>query len=76
MVVKGGVLKGKRYASGCYVLPCIAEVENDMPIVQTETFAPILYVMSYSTLDEAIRLQNGVPQGLVFCHHDQQSSRS
>ncbi|HZV44310.1 MAG TPA: aldehyde dehydrogenase family protein [Saprospiraceae bacterium] len=64
MVVKGGVLKGKRYASGCYVLPCIAEVDNDMPIVQTETFAPILYVMSYSTLEEAIRLQNDVPQGL------------
>jgi aldehyde dehydrogenase (NAD+) len=64
MIVKGGVLKGKRYASGCYVLPCIAQVENDMPIVQTETFAPILYVMSYATMEEAIQLQNGVPQGL------------
>jgi aldehyde dehydrogenase (NAD+) len=64
MLVQGGVLKGKKYASGCYVLPCIAEVRNDMPIVQAETFAPILYVMSYKTLDEAIRLQNDVPQGL------------
>lgn len=64
MLVKGGVLKGKKYASGCYVLPCIAEVTNNMPIVQAETFAPILYVMSYKTLDEAIRMQNGVPQGL------------
>ena len=64
MIVPGGVLKGKKYASGCYVLPCIAEVRNDMPIVQTETFAPILYVMSYETLDEAIRMQNDVPQGL------------
>ena len=64
MLVQGGVLKGKKYASGCYVLPCIAEVTNDLPIVQTETFAPILYVMSYRTLDEAIRIQNSVPQGL------------
>ncbi len=64
MIVKGGVLTGKKYASGCYVLPCIAHIGNDMPIVQTETFAPILYVMSYSTLDEAIALQNNVPQGL------------
>ncbi len=64
MIVPGGVLKGKKYASGCYVLPCIAEAKNDMPIVQSETFAPILYVMSYRTLDEAIRLQNNVPQGL------------
>ena len=64
MLVEGGVLKGKKYASGCYVQPCIAEVTNDMPIVQTETFAPILYVMSYKNLDQAIRLQNNVPQGL------------
>jgi aldehyde dehydrogenase (NAD+) len=64
MLVQGGVLKGKKYASGCYVLPCIAEVSNEMPIVQHETFAPILYVMSYRTLDEAIAMQNNVPQGL------------
>lgn len=64
MIVEGGVLKGKKYASGCYVRPAIAEVTNSMEIVQTETFAPILYVMSYRTLEEAIRLQNQVPQGL------------
>jgi aldehyde dehydrogenase (NAD+) len=64
MLVPGGVLKGKRYASGCYVLPCIAEVRNDMSIVQTETFAPILYVMPYKDLEEAIQMQNNVPQGL------------
>jgi aldehyde dehydrogenase (NAD+) len=64
MLVPGGVLKGRKYGSGCYVLPCIAEVTNDLPIVQSETFAPILYVMSYRTLDEAIRMQNNVPQGL------------
>jgi aldehyde dehydrogenase (NAD+) len=63
-VVEGGVLSGAGYESGCYVQPCIAEVENHWPIVQHETFAPILYIMSYKTIDEAIALQNGVPQGL------------
>ncbi len=63
-VVEGGVLTGKGYESGCYVKPCIAEVENHYPIVQHETFAPILYLIKYDTLDEAIALQNGVPQGL------------
>ncbi len=64
MLVPGGVLQGKEYKSGCYVKPCIIEVSNDMPIVQHETFAPILYIMKYKTLDEAIALQNGVVQGL------------
>ncbi|MBX9781276.1 MAG: aldehyde dehydrogenase family protein [Chitinophagaceae bacterium] len=63
-LVEGGVLSGEGYESGCYVKPCIAEVKNDWTIVQHETFAPILYVMSYETIDEAIALQNGVPQGL------------
>ncbi|MFZ4058520.1 MAG: aldehyde dehydrogenase family protein [Ferruginibacter sp.] len=63
-IVEGGVLKGKGYESGCYVKPCIAEVKNSFKIVQHETFAPILYIMKYKTIDEAIALQNGVPQGL------------
>ncbi len=63
-IVEGGVLTGEAYASGCYVKPCIAEVENHYGIVQHETFAPILYLIKYKTLDEAIALQNGVPQGL------------
>lgn len=63
-VIEGKVLEGKGYESGCYVQPCIAEVTNDLPIVQHETFAPILYLIKYSTLEEAIALQNGVPQGL------------
>lgn len=63
-VVDGGVLDGTGYQSGCYVKPCIAEVENHFAIVQHETFAPILYLVKYNTLDEAIELQNGVPQGL------------
>lgn len=63
-LVEGGVLKGKGYESGCYVKPCIAEAKNEMQIVQHETFAPILYIMKYKTLEEAIGMQNGVPQGL------------
>jgi aldehyde dehydrogenase (NAD+) len=63
-IVEGGVLKGKGFESGCYVKPCIAEAKNSFEIVQHETFAPILYIMKYKTLHEAIQLQNGVPQGL------------
>lgn len=63
-IVEGGVMEGPGYLSGCYVKPCIAEVSPDMAIVQTETFAPILYIMKYTALDDAIRIQNGVPQGL------------
>lgn len=64
MVIDGGVLSGEGYESGCYVKPCVAEVDNDWEIVQHETFAPILYLIRYSQLDEAIALQNGVAQGL------------
>jgi aldehyde dehydrogenase (NAD+) len=64
MIVEGGVLSGSGFESGCYVKPCIAEVSHDLAIVKTETFAPILYLMKYSDLDEAIRIQNEVPQGL------------
>ncbi len=64
IVVDGGVLEGEGYESGCYVKPVIAEVENHYEIVQHETFAPILYLMKYKTLDQAIELQNGVVQGL------------
>jgi aldehyde dehydrogenase (NAD+) len=63
-IVEGGVLEGKNYESGCYVKPCIAEATNNLPVVQHETFAPILYIMKYATIEEAIALQNGVPQGL------------
>ncbi len=63
-LVEGGRLEGDSYTSGCYVKPCVAEVENHFSIVQEETFAPILYLIKYKTLDEAITLQNAVPQGL------------
>jgi aldehyde dehydrogenase (NAD+) len=64
IAVGGEVLSGPKYPGGCYVTPCIAEARNDMAIVQQETFAPILYVMKYKTLDEAIAMHNAVPQGL------------
>lgn len=60
----GGVMEGEGYESGCYVKPCIAEAPGNLPIVCDETFAPLLYMMKYKTMDEAIALHNGVPQGL------------
>ncbi|HMQ06876.1 MAG TPA: aldehyde dehydrogenase family protein [Saprospiraceae bacterium] len=64
-IVEGGILDGAEYNSGCYVRPCIAEVTNHLPIVQHETFAPILYLIKYSgSVEEAIAIQNDVPQGL------------
>lgn len=64
VIVEGGVLEGEGYESGCYVKPAIVEAKNEFEIVQHETFAPILYVMKYSELDEAVAMQNDVPQGL------------
>jgi len=65
VLVEGGVLEGEGYESGCYVKPAIIEAENDFDIVQTETFAPILYLMKYSgEVENAIDMQNGVAQGL------------
>lgn len=58
----GKVLEGE--ASGCYVQPALAEVENHYPIVQDETFAPLLFLIKYSNFDEALKLHNDVPQGL------------
>jgi aldehyde dehydrogenase (NAD+) len=65
VIVEGGKLDGIGYESGCYVKPCIFKVDGNLPIVKTETFAPILYVMPYSgDVNNAIFLQNDVPQGL------------
>ena len=63
-IIEGGILNGDGYESGCYVKPCIAEVEPQFKIVQQETFAPILYLLKYKNVDEAITVQNNVPQGL------------
>jgi aldehyde dehydrogenase (NAD+) len=65
LLVEGGVLQGAGYESGCYVKPAIAEAKNSFPIVQHETFAPILYLLKYSgEVENAIAIQNGVVQGL------------
>ena len=64
VLVEGGVLTGEGFESGCYVKPVIIEAENYYEIVQDETFAPILYLMKYSEIEEAIDMQNGVKQGL------------
>ncbi|HTR30064.1 MAG TPA: aldehyde dehydrogenase family protein [Puia sp.] len=63
-LIDGKVLQGDGFESGCYVTPAIAEAEPGYPIVQEETFAPILYLLRYKTLDDAIGIQNDVPQGL------------
>lgn len=71
----GDVLDSTENPSGTYVTPCIAEAENHFSIVREETFAPIVYVMKYRTIDEAVALQNGVPQGLssaIFSNHLQE----
>ena len=61
----GTVLSGGIYENGLYVKPCIIEAENNYEAVQTETFAPILYLIKYSgDVHEALELQNGVQQGL------------
>lgn len=64
ILVEGGEFNGEGYESGCYVKPSVVEARNEMEIVQHETFAPILYLIKYSTIDEAIGYQNGVVQGL------------
>jgi aldehyde dehydrogenase (NAD+) len=64
VLVEGGVLSGKGYESGCYVKPVIIEAKNHYEIVQEETFAPILYTIKYTKLEDAIEIQNSVKQGL------------
>jgi aldehyde dehydrogenase (NAD+) len=60
----GEKLSGPAYPGGCYVSPCIVAARADMKMIREETFAPVLYIIPYSTFDEAIRMQNDVPQGL------------
>ncbi|PYK32177.1 MAG: aldehyde dehydrogenase family protein [Verrucomicrobia bacterium] len=50
---------------GCYMKPCLASAKPDFKIVQEETFGPLLYLMTYRDFDEAMAIQNGVPQGLT-----------
>lgn len=78
IIFGGNVLKIKDYESGFYVEPCIVEAQNSYTTVQHETFVPILYIMKYKTLDEAIHMQNDVPQGLssaIFTQHISESEQ-
>jgi aldehyde dehydrogenase (NAD+) len=72
IIYGGRVLSGGLFDAGTYVSPCIAEARAEMPIVQEETFAPILYLIRFRTLDEAVAALNEVPQGLssaIFTNH-------
>jgi aldehyde dehydrogenase (NAD+) len=60
----GKIVFGDKVLEGNYVLPTFCEVENHWQIVQDESFVPVLYIMKYKTLEEAIELHNNVPQGL------------
>jgi L-aminoadipate-semialdehyde dehydrogenase len=60
----GEVLSGGIFDAGTYVIPCICEVPGDNALLQRETFAPILYLVPYERMEEAVALQNDVPQGL------------
>ncbi|MGI3163980.1 L-piperidine-6-carboxylate dehydrogenase [Pseudooceanicola sp. 200-1SW] len=68
---QGGTVHGgtpvEGVGNGAYAAPALVEMPAQTEIVRAETFAPILYVMSYETLDEAIAMQNDVPQGLSSC---------
>jgi aldehyde dehydrogenase (NAD+) len=60
----GEPLAGPNYPGSCYVRPCLVSAPHDLKIVHQETFAPILYIISYKTFEEAIAYHNEVPQGL------------
>jgi aldehyde dehydrogenase (NAD+) len=78
LCVEGGLLQGEGFESGCFVKPCVIEVGANFNCTQTETFAPLLYLMKYSSLDQAIHIQNGVPQGLsssLFTQHLQEAEQ-
>lgn len=64
LIFGGQVIDGKGYESGCYVVPALIEANNTYKIVQEETFAPILYIMEFDRIEEAVAMQNDVKQGL------------
>jgi len=64
LVCGGEVLTGNEFIGKNYVVPAIIEAENHFEIVQEETFAPIVYLLKYKTIEEAVQLNNSVPQGL------------
>ena len=64
---KGYTVHGGEVVEGCTVRPAIVEASEQCDLVKTETFAPILYVLKYNDLEEAISIHNAVPQGLSSC---------
>jgi aldehyde dehydrogenase (NAD+) len=64
LIVGGGRREAAGYPDAYYVEPAIVRMPGQTELVRRETFAPILYVMTYGELDDAIALHNGVPQGL------------
>lgn len=60
----GDIVAGKGFENDLYVTPALCEAKNEFKIVQEETFAPILYLIKYKELDEAVAYHNGVVQGL------------
>jgi aldehyde dehydrogenase (NAD+) len=60
----GEGLEGEEYQGGCYMIPCIASANHDLPIIKEETFGPLLYLIPYDKFEDAIAMQNNVPQGL------------
>ncbi|MDW3650400.1 MAG: aldehyde dehydrogenase family protein [Bacteroidia bacterium] len=74
----GEVLSGEGFETGTYVKPALVEAKNEYKTVQKETFAPILYLMKYSSLEEAVEINNAVPQGLssaIFTESMKESER-
>eukprot|EP00331_Platyophrya_macrostoma_P034183 CAMPEP_0176450546 /NCGR_PEP_ID=MMETSP0127-20121128/27215_1 /TAXON_ID=938130 /ORGANISM="Platyophrya macrostoma, Strain WH" /LENGTH=519 /DNA_ID=CAMNT_0017838251 /DNA_START=27 /DNA_END=1586 /DNA_ORIENTATION=- len=63
-VLTGGKVLESEFPGGNYVAPTIVEIDSSAEIVKEELFCPILYVMKFKTFDEAIKINNGVPQGL------------
>ncbi|MCI4668667.1 MAG: aldehyde dehydrogenase family protein [Bacteroidia bacterium] len=64
LIFGGEVLEGEAYTTGTYVVPALVEANNEYPTVQEETFAPILYLIKYSSIQQAVEIHNNVPQGL------------
>jgi aldehyde dehydrogenase (NAD+) len=74
----GERLSGPVHPGGLYVTPCLAEARNEWPVVQRETFAPLLYILPYRELEEAIALHNAVSQGLssaIFSQNVRETER-
>ncbi|MEO0468969.1 MAG: aldehyde dehydrogenase family protein [Bacteroidota bacterium] len=78
LLIGGEVMEGEGFETGTYVMPAIVEADNASESVQHETFAPILYLMKYSDVEEAVALNNAVPQGLssaIFTENMKESER-